>query len=114
MTTDFHTGITDAERERLVLLIEECGEVIHAATKILRHGYESFNPDAPELPNNREQLRKEITDLRTAMLFLWKSGDISPNNFPSDPDVARKLHYMHYQNDLKDIFYSDKDSFHIR
>ena len=31
--------LTPAQAERLAILIEECGEVIQAATKILRHGY---------------------------------------------------------------------------
>lgn len=31
------------EAERLVVLMEECGEVIQACSKILRHGWKSSN-----------------------------------------------------------------------
>src|SRR5579872_899269 len=36
--------LTPAQIERLALLAEECGEVMQAVSKILRHGYESRNP----------------------------------------------------------------------
>ena len=42
MTAHFN-GLSESEQERLSILIEECGEVVQAACKILRHGYESFN-----------------------------------------------------------------------
>lgn len=34
------------EAERLAILAEEAGELIHAIGKILRYGYESHNPDS--------------------------------------------------------------------
>jgi len=37
-------GLSPAEAERLALLAEECGEVVQAVCKVLRHGYESTNP----------------------------------------------------------------------
>lgn len=46
--------------EKLVLLIEECGEVIQAATKCLRFGYERNWPDYGV---NHEVLSKELGDL---------------------------------------------------
>ena len=45
----------DAKRERLVCLIEECAEVIHAATKILR-----IDDRLPAILH----LEEEIADLR--------------------------------------------------
>lgn len=61
--------LTPAESERLALLIEECGEVIQAASKILRHGYHSYDPTvAPEdRVTNLEQLEKEIGHLDHAI-----------------------------------------------
>lgn len=55
--------LTSAQEERLYLLIEECAEVQHAATKILRHGMASHNPDAIRAPSNRESLERELGDL---------------------------------------------------
>jgi hypothetical protein len=46
--------------ELLVLLIEECGEVIQAATKCLRFGYERFQPGYGV---NSEVLATEIGDV---------------------------------------------------
>lgn len=46
--------------ERLILLIEECGEVIQAATKCLRFGY---NRDQPGYGVNSDVLSKEVGEL---------------------------------------------------
>jgi NTP pyrophosphatase (non-canonical NTP hydrolase) len=58
--------LSDAESERLALLIEECGEVIQAATKVLRHGWASRYDNGEA---NREALEREIGDVQ-AILFL--------------------------------------------
>lgn len=47
--------------ELLVLLIEECGEVIQAATKCLRFGYDVDH--GVGYGNNRDQLAKELGEL---------------------------------------------------
>lgn len=47
--------------ELLVLLIEECGEVIQAATKCLRFGYDIDHGTG--YGNNRVQLSKELGEL---------------------------------------------------
>jgi NTP pyrophosphatase (non-canonical NTP hydrolase) len=46
--------------ERLVVLIEECGEVIQAATKCLRFGWDR---DHPDYGVNHEVLAREVGDL---------------------------------------------------
>lgn len=46
--------------EKLVLLIEECGEVIQAATKCLRFG---FTHDEPGYGVNSTKLAQELGDL---------------------------------------------------
>jgi len=55
--------LTPAEAERLAILVEECGEVIHMCGKILRHGYESYNPYDPSCTTNRTLLAYELGDL---------------------------------------------------
>lgn len=54
--------LTYAQAERLAVLIEDCGEIVTAATKIMRHGYESTNPDDPGAGTNRHQLEQELGD----------------------------------------------------
>lgn len=50
-------------------LIEECGEVLHAAGKTLRWGEDSVNPELPEhvRKTNLVWLRRELRDLRGAI-----------------------------------------------
>lgn len=71
--------LTPGEDERLAWLIEECSEVIKAATKILRHGYESYNPDDPNHPGNRKELEIELIDLFSSVGLMINNGDIDPN-----------------------------------
>lgn len=70
--------LTNAELERLAILMEECAEVQHIIGKIIRHGYASFNPiieDCP--PCNRELLEKELGDLSFAVNFCADNKDIN-------------------------------------
>lgn len=58
-----HTCQADATltmEEKLILLVEECGEVIQAATKCLRFGWDRNQQDYGV---NHEVLAKEIGDL---------------------------------------------------
>lgn len=70
-------NLTDAQAERLAILIEELGEAAQAAGKILRHGYASYNPDDPTSLDNKHNLEKELGDVRFAVHLLGQNGDIS-------------------------------------
>ena len=69
----------EAERERLAILAEECGEVIQAIGKILRHGFEnSFSSDSMVITEtNRQRLRREICDVLAVTGLLQQEGDIN-------------------------------------
>ena len=87
--------LTPAEVERLSLLAEECGEVIQAITKILRHGYESGWKGS----NNRDDLAKEIGDVEFATEMLTAAGDVDAVSIINATDekaeaVARFLHHQ--------------------
>lgn len=69
--------MTEAELERLAYLMEECSEVVQISAKILRHGWESRNPDAPKNGTNRQQLESELCDVMGAMALLFKNNDIN-------------------------------------
>lgn len=69
-------GLSEAEQERLAILIEECGEVIQAACKILRHGYNSVNPLRPQWGTNRESLEKELGHVMHAMWRMENARDL--------------------------------------
>lgn len=89
--------LTPAEAERLALLIEECGEVIQAACKILRHGYESRHPTT--LIHNRADLEKELGDLQAALLLLVRADDIDFEHVEMfrDDKIANVRRYLHHQ-----------------
>jgi len=95
--------LTPAQHERLAVLSEELGEAQQAIGKILRHGYDSWNPDKETEdeypPDNRADLEKELGDVVHAMNLLLDSGDVH-----SDAIVRRTLlkastikPYLHHQ-----------------
>lgn len=94
----FFHRLSPAEHERLVMLWEEANEVGQACAKILRHGYESYNPDAPQDGSNREQLRKEITQFVAVTREMIRVADIRKGSIEEIRDEwDRKLRYAHHQ-----------------
>lgn len=102
MTTHFN-GLSEAEQERLAILIEECGEVIQAGCKILRHGYETTNPHKKTSPineTNREALERELGDLFHAVHRLKDAADVNGEKIGARA-FSKPAHiapYLHHQN----------------
>jgi NTP pyrophosphatase (non-canonical NTP hydrolase) len=97
MTKHFNQ-LTEAEQERLSILIEECGEVVQAGCKILRHGYESTNK-GQMAETNRQQLAREIGDLLHAMNRMAIAADFDYQG-ACDRAESRAEHvhpYLHHQ-----------------
>lgn len=67
---------TRASRERLAILAEEMGEALQVIGKILRHGWESTNPDGNPEITNRVLLEFEMGDVLAAMRLLTAAGDM--------------------------------------
>lgn len=90
--------LTPAEAERLAVLAEECGEVVQAVGKILRHGYESRHPNGG--PTNRETLERECGDLHHAIGRLVGAGDMNGNAMLQWADGKEKsiAQYLHHQD----------------
>lgn len=96
--------LTPAEAERLALLAEEMGEAIQIIGKILRHGYESHNPNDALRTTNRSLLEKELGDVRFAMIFLCDSGDLNKKNIHDfaklkNLKVGQYLHHQEFSED---------------
>jgi NTP pyrophosphatase (non-canonical NTP hydrolase) len=96
--TSHFSALTEAEQERLAILIEECGEVVQAACKVLRHGYDSDNNG--KLPEtNRKALEREIGDLCHAVRRMQGAADVDAleimDRALSKPE--RILPYLHHQ-----------------
>jgi NTP pyrophosphatase (non-canonical NTP hydrolase) len=67
-------GLTQAEIERLAILAEECGEVVQAVGKVLRHGWESQSPYGGK--PNRVSLERELGNVRAIVNLMLDSGDV--------------------------------------
>jgi NTP pyrophosphatase (non-canonical NTP hydrolase) len=72
MKTQAHE-LTDKQKEYLLILAEECSEVIKVITKTFRFGLDSKNPYIPDSPTNKEELIQEIGDVM-AMVELLKDS----------------------------------------
>lgn len=98
MTKHFN-GLSETEAERVAILIEECGEVVQSACKILRHGYESYNPTVPNSESNRQALERELGDLEHAVRRMEIATDLNPLAIAalaaSKPERIKP--YLHHQ-----------------
>ena len=100
--------LTDAQLERLAILSEELGEAQQVIGKIIRHGYESFDPNRSEEPfietegTNRSDLEEELGDIVCAIEMLSGSGDISRGRIESRAEEkSRKIKpYLHHQAEV--------------
>lgn len=99
-------GLTPAQHERLAILSEELGEAQQVIGKILRHGYDRWNPDKETEsefpPDNRAELERELGDVVHAINLLLDSDDVQ-----GDAIVKRTLlkaakirPYLHHQDTL--------------
>lgn len=98
---DHFNRLSPAEAERLALLAEECGEVVQAIGKILRHGYGSRDPTSRKAdggPTNRQALETEIGDLLAACELLAEA-DLSPAAIADAEKQKRSRvqRYLHHQ-----------------
>jgi NTP pyrophosphatase (non-canonical NTP hydrolase) len=93
-------GLTPAEAELLALLSEECGELVQAIGKTLRHGLDSVNPMLPPgtSQSNRGWLEKEMGDVRAAMILLCQAGitDMAAVHSLSNVKHASVQQWLHH------------------
>ena len=93
--------LTPAETERLACLAEECGEVIQAVGKILRHGYADYSPLDPTHTDNRKKLQKELGDLRYWMVEMCNVGDVNKEaiHIYADEKSVNVQKWLHHQKE---------------
>ncbi len=99
-----HNNLTDKQMEQLFCLSEECGEVIQAVSKILRHGYEEFSPFDETKTTNRKNLEKELGDLYHWINELYSSEDIDSINVSEAREIKEISckPYLHHQENTND------------
>jgi NTP pyrophosphatase (non-canonical NTP hydrolase) len=90
--------LTPTEAERLALLAEECGEVIQAIGKVLRHGYRSTNPDDRSHVSNRHSLELEIGHVTAAAEMLCNDDqfDLFHIQESHDAKLASVRQWLHH------------------
>lgn len=71
----------------LILLIEECAEIIHRSCKAIRFGMEEVQP-GQEL-NNKTRLQMEMLNHAVVTELLLQEGIIRPFGMPSEIDAKR-------------------------
>lgn len=96
--------LTPAELERLAILSEECGEVQQIIGKILRHGYESYDPTevVPENARptiNRWLLEKELGDVMWIIRIMCVAHEINADRIEqyAEEKDQRTQKYLHHQ-----------------
>ena len=87
--------ISKEELERLAIVAEECAEVIQIINKIIRHGYENYHPNNPDV-TNRELLGKELSDLIAVATLLTDTEVLEITDIPTT--LRKKQKYLHYQD----------------
>jgi NTP pyrophosphatase (non-canonical NTP hydrolase) len=88
------------ETERLAILVEELGESVKAIGKILRHGYESSNPDDSK-QTNRQDLEMELGDVHAASIMMYTAKDISQTKVKKycRKKLTKPYRHLHHQPD---------------
>ena len=82
----------------LICLVEECGEVVQAATKALRFGLEDINPCTGE--TNKSAIQKELNDIAAIVTMLRRDNIIDDNFTKSPTEKIKKVEkWMQYSKD---------------
>jgi len=103
--TEHFNKLTPSELERLAHLAEECAEVIQAINKIIRHGYESYDPTNPDHKGNRNDLEREIADVYSVITLMFLEKDINADNISNimfKKILRTKKLYYHHQSNVTD------------
>ena len=99
--SEHFNGLTPAEAERLAILAEECGEVMQAIGKVLRHGYEDYSPYDVTHTTNRVKLENECGDLAGILHIMAVRGDVRPAAVEAmrEAKIAKLPRWTHHQPD---------------
>jgi hypothetical protein len=96
--SEFSTGLSEAQRERLAILMEELAEAQQVIGKILRHGFDSTHPDGG--PTNQELLQIELGDVVAGIRLMRAAGDIQTDVIfckHANDKLDRIGKYTHFQ-----------------
>lgn len=94
-----YNQLTNAETERLSLLMEECAEVIQAASKILRHGWRTEHNGITY--DNLHQLEVELGDVGAILHMMYRADDINVDRVVHNENLKRPIlaKWLHHQGE---------------
>jgi NTP pyrophosphatase (non-canonical NTP hydrolase) len=90
--------MNDDLREVLIILQEECGEVVQEICKIMRFGPDQCKPNSDE--TNIQYLQKELGDL-TAMIELLVDLNVGVTNEGMNEAKMKKFQKLKQWSDLQ-------------
>lgn len=92
--------LTFAQQERLAILSEELSEAIQIVGKILRHGYDSYNPNDPEQVPNKILLEEEIGHVYYAVEALVQDKTLNSRRIINHAGwkAKRVVKYLHHNS----------------
>ena len=110
--TEHFNQLTEAEAERLAVFIEEAGEAIQAACKVLRHGWEAtdktpldrekYGPINAVEYNNRADLEREIGHTLHSITLLQQhdinAGTSAHCALQKAAEIGNYLHHSEQRN----------------
>lgn len=86
--------MTPHQRELLIMLAEEAGELVQACTKALRHGLDNHHPDFPNRTNT-DNIRNELADLLAVYNLLSDEVvGIEPHGEDVLQAIKQKMRWM--------------------
>lgn len=90
-----------AQAEILALLAEECGELVQAIGKALRHGLDSCHPLSPNGPNNLSNIEEECGDVLAAidLLTYYTAAHSAVIESHKQDKLDRVGKYLHHAKD---------------
>lgn len=101
--------MTLGEQERLVKLMQECAEVILAASKAWMYGWAPAHAGVQY--DNRADVMKELGDVHNVELLMQIKGDIDPLEVAASADSKwhRMLDHMRHQQHPPRPAYNEED-----
>ena len=72
-------NLTEAQRERLLMLMEAAGRIVQTGCVAIRHGYDGYDPNDEEQIPHSVSLERGIEYLLSVLTQMNKNQDITPD-----------------------------------
>jgi NTP pyrophosphatase (non-canonical NTP hydrolase) len=97
-----YNRLSPRDAELLAWLAEECGEVVQAIGKVLRHGWDGRDPTRDGSNTNRRNLEKELGDVARAVITLADVGGVDDTRIKALSAKKPSGRWLHEQEPPRD------------